>query len=105
VLHLALHWRALKGIESDYTIFVHLLDSAGRVWSQRDSQPVNGFRPTPTWAEGEEVTDYHGLPLPADIPAGDYWLEVGLYEAATGKRLLLPSGEDRVLIGPVQIAD
>ena len=87
-------------------VFVHLLDSAGRVWSQRDSPPMNGFRSTSTWAAGEEVTDYHGLPLPADIQAGDYWLEVGLYEVATGKRLLvLPTGEDRVLIGPIQIAD
>jgi len=106
VLHLALHWRALRRIETDYTVFVHLLDSAGRVWSQRDSPPINGFRSTSTWAGGEEVTDYHGLPLPADIPAGEYWLEVGLYEVATGKRLLvLPTGEDRVLIGPIQIAD
>jgi hypothetical protein len=106
VLHLALHWRSLRRIETDYTVFVHLLDSAGRVWSQRDSPPMNGFRSTSTWAAGEEVTDYHGLPLPADIQAGDYWLEVGLYEVATGKRLLvLPTGEDRVLIGPIQIAD
>ncbi|MFQ5886495.1 MAG: hypothetical protein ACE5II_04585, partial [Anaerolineae bacterium] len=70
----------------------------------RDSQPLNGFRPTSTWAAGEEVTDHHGLPLPADIPAGDYWLEVGLYEAATGNRLLMETDqENRVLIGPIQI--
>ncbi len=104
VFPLGLRWRALRRAETDYTVFVHLLDSTGRVWSQRDSQPLNGFRPTSTWAAGEEVTDYHGLPLPADIPAGDYWLEVGLYEAATGKRLLTETGqEDRVLIGPLRI--
>lgn len=104
VFPLALHWRALSRMETDYTVFVHLLDSAGRVLSQRDSQPVNGFRPTSTWAAGEEVADYHGLPLPADIPAGEYWLEVGLYEAATGKRLLTETRqEDRILLGPIRI--
>jgi hypothetical protein len=106
VFPLGLHWRALRGMKTDYTVFVHLLDSSGQILSQRDSQPVNGFRPTSTWAVGEEVTDHHALSLPVDIPAGDYWLEVGLYEPATGKRLLvLPTGEDRILIGPIQIAD
>ncbi|MCJ7667563.1 MAG: phospholipid carrier-dependent glycosyltransferase, partial [Anaerolineae bacterium] len=101
---IALYWQALRKIEVDYTVFVHLLDSTGRVLSQRDSQPQNGFRPTSTWTAGEEVADYHGLPLPADIPAGEYWLEVGLYEAATGKRLLTETRqEDRILLGPIRI--
>jgi hypothetical protein len=104
VLHLELRWRALSPMEADYTVFVHLLDSTGRVLSQRDSQPQNGFRPTSTWAAREDVADYHGFPLPADIPAGDYWLEVGLYEPATGKRLLTETGQgDKVLIGPIPI--
>jgi len=33
------------------------------------------------------VSDPHTLTLPADLAAGDYRIEVGLYDADTGGRL------------------
>ncbi len=108
VLHLGLSWRSLERMGSDYTVFVHLIDEEERVWAQRDGQPVGGSRSTSSWEPGEEIRDSHGLALPPDIPAGEYQLELGLYDATTGQRLpLLTSqgdvGEDRVLVGPVVV--
>jgi len=34
----------------------------------------------------------------ADAPAGEYRLAVGLYDPATGQRLLTPDGADQVLL-------
>lgn len=109
VLHVSLLWRALEPLETNYTVFVHLIDEGERVWAQHDGQPVGGSRPTSSWKPGEEVGDNHGLPLPTDIPPGEYQIAVGLHDAATGERLPRLTEEqgpteDRVLVGPVIVA-
>ncbi len=109
VLHVSLSWRSLERIGTDYSVFVHLIDGDNRVWTQQDSQPVGGSRPTSSWKPGEEISDNHGLALPPDIPAGEYQMELGLYDARTGQRLTLVTDqeglvEDRVLVGPVVVA-
>jgi hypothetical protein len=106
ILRVSLSWRSLYPTETDYTIFVHLVDQDERVWAQHDSPPVGGSRPTSSWQPGEEILDNHGLALPRDIPPGEYRLAVGLYDPATGERLIaVTAGEalptDRVLVGPV----
>jgi len=108
VLHVRLSWRSLHPTERDYTVFVHLVDEGDGVWSQHDGQPTGGARPTSSWQTGEEITDNHGLALPADLPPGEYHLAVGLYDPSTGDRLpalsdaqVTPS--DSVLAGPLLI--
>jgi hypothetical protein len=108
VLHVSLSWHHLHQTESDYTVFVHLVDENERVWTQHDGQPVGGSRPTSSWQSGEQVTDNHGLAHPPDIPPGVYSLVVGLYDAATGERLPVVTGHgavptDRVEMGTVLI--
>jgi hypothetical protein len=107
VLPVSLTWRALEVPDGDYTVFVHLIDAGERVWAQHDGQPAGGWRPTSSWQPGEEITDHHGLALPADIPPGEYFLAVGLYDASTGQRLpvTVPGAAptDRVEIGPVPV--
>jgi len=109
VVQVGLSWRSLEQVATDYTVFVHLVGEHGRVWTQHDSQPVGGSSPISSWVPGEEIGDNHGLALPADIPAGDYQIAVGLYDAATGEHLPLitegqgPAG-DRVLVGRVMVA-
>jgi hypothetical protein len=109
VLHVTLSWRALDPLETDYTVFVHLTDEGERVWAQHDTQPVDGARPTSSWRPGEEIGDNHGLLLPADIPAGEYRIALGLYDATTGWRLPVVTdgqgpAEDTVVVGPVMVA-
>jgi hypothetical protein len=109
VLRINLSWRSLQTRERDYTVFVHLIDEDERVWTQHDSQPVGGCRPTSSWQPGEEISDHHGLALPDEIPPGEYWVAVGLYEATTGERLpVTMAGQDtpaeRVVVGPIVVA-
>ena len=82
-IHLSLFWRALAEITLDYTVFVHLVDSQGRIVSQRDSQPVGGFHPTSRWERDEIVRDPHDLTIPLQAPAGPYRLQVGMYDTQT----------------------
>jgi hypothetical protein len=108
VLHVGLLWRSLRRVDTDYTVFVHLIDAHERVWAQQDTHPVGGSRPTSSWEPGEEISDNHGLALPPDVPAGEYRIELGLYDATTARRLTVPSQQEgpaqgRVLVGPVVV--
>jgi hypothetical protein len=108
VLRASLSWRSLQPTDNDYTIFLHLVDANGSVWAQHDSQPAGGSRPTSSWEAGEEITDHHGLALPADIPAGEYDLTLGLYDATTGERLAVTTVEqetptDGVVLGSISV--
>jgi hypothetical protein len=89
-LNLTLYWRAEAPLSVDYTTFVHLRDAAGQTVAQKDQPPLNGAYPTSLWDSGEIIADEIIVPLPAELPAGDYQLVVGLYDFYTGQRLAVP---------------
>ena len=89
---LILYWQALRPIDQNYTVFVHLLDAGGRIVAQVDRQPQAYTYPTDWWATGEVVPDEMVLDVPADASPGPYRLRVGLYDAETGERLPLVAG-------------
>jgi len=82
-LALDLWWVGLKPPAQDYKVFIHLEDASGRRWAQHDAQPVFGMVPTTRWETNELVRDHHTLDLPADLPAGEYHILVGLYQVDT----------------------
>ena len=105
-LHLV--WQALKQPANDYTVFIHVLDLDGTccVW-QDDSWPQQGDSPTSDWLPGEVVVDNYAITLPEEKPVGSYALEIGLYLAENGQRLLvevprLPP-KDALLLRPLVI--
>jgi len=87
----------------NYTVFVQLLDQEGQVAAQIDRQPQAGAAPTTTWLPGEILTDPYAINLPADLPPRSYRLIAGLYNAATGERLLAASGDDFVKLGDITV--
>ena len=106
VLRLTLYWQALTEMDTPYTVFVHLLDAQERVVVGHDGEPVDGARPTTGWVPGEYIADGHSLTLPADLPPGDYVIEVGLYDAGVPAMPRLPvldeegrPAADRVIFG------
>ncbi|MGQ9600092.1 MAG: protein O-mannosyl-transferase family [Anaerolineae bacterium] len=83
VVPLTLYWRALRPPPDDYSVSLRLVDSAGQVVAQVDSQhPVLGTYPTSRWAAGEIVADYYEVQLPGDLSPGTYWWGVILYRMA-----------------------
>jgi hypothetical protein len=83
---LDLVWQSSPRAWADYTIFVHVVDAAGDRVTGADAQPPV---PTSQWACGEVIVDERVVPIPDDLPAGDYRLVVGLYNSDTGERLPL----------------
>ncbi|MCL7452986.1 MAG: glycosyltransferase family 39 protein [Anaerolineae bacterium] len=91
--NLWLHWQALKPVDRDYTVFVHLLGSDGAIITQHDAPPGHPLFPTSTWLLEEEIVDDHPLVLPASTSPGAYPLVVGLYYGPTGERLQAVNGD------------
>ncbi len=91
-LGLTLTWQAAHIPAADYTVFVHLRDAGGHIVAQADSPPQAGAYPTAFWDANETVVDDHAIPIPNDLPAGDYALVVGLYRLDTGERLSITQG-------------
>jgi hypothetical protein len=113
VLTLTTQWQAHAPIEHDYLMFAHVLNEAGQRVAQIDTPPGGPHVPTSAWNTGHYVTWYHPVPLGVEIPAGTYWLAVGLYDPASAARLPLhhtrppasaPDGRSgALLLGPVKI--
>jgi hypothetical protein len=105
-----LRWRALRALEEDYTVFVHLVGPDGRLHGQVDAWPVQGTHPTGRWMPGEEVSDPYEVRLDPDAPPGPYRVEVGLYLLATMQRLQIvdangqPIG-DCFVVGEFDVGD
>lgn len=76
-------------VSRDYTVFVHAVGPDGRTWAQSDSWPEQGNASPTSWVAGQVIVDTHTLMLPADAPAGEYTLFVGLYDAERGPRVPL----------------
>jgi hypothetical protein len=92
-LDLILYLQAERPLDQNWTVFVHLVDGAGSLVAQHDSQPRDGRYPTSVWDQGEVVDDPHLLALPEDLPDGDYQVIVGLYSVESGERLPVLDGE------------
>ncbi|MHB0859243.1 MAG: glycosyltransferase family 39 protein [Anaerolineae bacterium] len=65
-----------------YKTSMRLVDMAGRIWAQRDADPIMSW-PTTRWAVDETVRFEVDLPVPPGTPPGAYGLQMWLYEADT----------------------
>ena len=103
----ALLWSATRPPAADYSLFVHVYDSAGRLVAQHDGPPGAGAWPTSRWQPGDKIEDSVDLSLPAALPPGSYTLGVGVYEPASQHRLPQTAGptlgDDRALAGQIQV--
>lgn len=103
-LPVTLFWEARSKPAADYTVFVQVLDAAGRRVAGWDSQPLHGYLPTSGWPPGEVVRDRLAVPLPADLPPGRYTVIAGMYDLATLERLPVgDTGQDFVVLTEIGV--
>lgn len=88
-----LTWRALRDLDEDFVVFVHLIDEQGNLAATFDHPPMNGGFPTHLWQEGDTVVDQHLIELADDIAPGNYDVRAGWYRLQDLSRL--PVVDDR----------
>ena len=97
-LELDLIWQATAETDISYRVFVHLIGPDGTLVAQADGEPAAWTRPTTGWLPPEIIIDSHTLPLPGELPDGEYTLLTGLYDPATGQRLATGDDQDVITI-------
>jgi len=103
MLPLHLTWRALAQLSPRYKVFVHVgLPDAPPI-AQNDSEPMQGTRSTDTWPTDQTFEDQRAVWIKPGTPPGTYTLSLGLYNPATGQRLKLPDGADRLNLADVVV--
>jgi hypothetical protein len=83
-----LFWGAAGPTNVPYTVFAHVLDRNGQLIAQHDAPPALGVKATTAWLKGETVVDQRDLVLPSGTSLGGATLEIGLYDPATGRRVI-----------------
>lgn len=80
-------------------IFIHVINGAGEIVAQWDGLGAKwqGWRPQ------SRLWQRHVIPLPANLPPGQYDLRLGVYEPENGRRLLTPTAQDFISLGQLTI--
>jgi hypothetical protein len=108
---LTLYWQAPLEMspQADFVQFNHLVDHQGNLWGGYDRQPLEYYS-TLLWAPGEVVIDGYTVPVNADAPPGEYYLNIGFYlrvgEAAVNLPLVVRdkmTEVTHVTVGPIQV--
>ena len=86
-LPFTLTWQSAQPVDMDYVVFVHVRDASGKQVAQYDGPPQGGRFPTHLWQPGDVVVDRRQLPLPAELPRGEYTVVAGWYRPDNGERL------------------
>jgi hypothetical protein len=82
-----LYWRTFAPLDRQYTVFMHVRDASGEWVAGWDMMPRYNTYPTTDWPVAERIDDAHIVPLPKDLPPGEYTIALGMYYWGTGKRL------------------
>ena len=98
-LSITLYWRAVQQPQALWHSFLHVVDATGEKVAQADDhRPGGDYLPSPLWRPGDVIADRFQLPLPADLPPGEYTLLAGFYDPATGQRIADPLPVGKIIL-------
>lgn len=98
-----LYWKALRDLDANYQVFVHILQPDNNVASQSDKLNPGDF-PTERWPLDKYVRDMHTVTVPQTIAPGEYALVTGLWRPESGRLPLQDGSGDLFVIRPITIA-
>jgi hypothetical protein len=93
-LTLVLTWEIVARPPANIHFGAYLLDAAGGVAAQHDGPGFDSAQ----WRAGDRFVTFHPLPLPADLPPGNYRAAVALYTWPDIVRAPLADGTDVAMV-------
>jgi hypothetical protein len=81
IVPIDLTWQPAARARERYHVGLRLVDSAGRVWAQRDSLPGGGLGNFFDMPLDAPTLDRHGLLVPAGTPPGEYGITLRVYRS------------------------
>lgn len=102
-IEITLYWQRRRPLDTDYSVYVRLVNGVRHVWGAQDSGPLWGTMPTSFWQEGMVVADRRRLQVLPGTPPGIYEIEIGMYDSATMYHLEPIGVEGELVLGPITI--
>jgi F5/8 type C domain len=106
-IRLAYYWQALDPTAENLAISVHFVRD-GRIGLQQDHEPLAGRHPTSRWTAGELIREQYRIPLPHDLPPGEYAVRIGVWNPRTRKSVpvetSLPRAGNQVRLTTFRVA-
>jgi hypothetical protein len=109
-LKLALHWEGLQQMRAPYYFSGVAVAPDGAVLPASQTQPFATRYPTTCWPRGQEIVDYLELPLGQDLPQGNWWVSLSVFELKGNQSPIflpvrLPDGrtDQQVGLGPLKV--
>lgn len=99
-------WQATRDLDTNYMLFVHILDRDFRSGGQKDGPPTRNLYPTRLWRQGEVIHDQRTVQLEPNAHPGVYTIEAGLYPLTDYKRLPVVSNgkpDDKISLGTIVV--
>lgn len=98
-VRLTARWQVETSVETDATVFAHLLDSEGALIAQADGYPLLGMLPFWLWKPGEVMRDMRYFD---PVPEEEYTIRVGIWDLASGEHWPAADYPDGVVLLPVR---
>jgi hypothetical protein len=102
------YFEALREMNQNWRIFVHIDAQSSRFRIHGDHEPVGGRYGTASWNKGDFVRDALDTTVPLDAPSGAYRVYIGFYIGDdrlpfVGGDENLHAGENRLLLGSLKV--
>lgn len=95
-----LEFTASRKINSDYLLVAELADTdRGLVWASAQQKPLYNQHPTSLWHPEEKMLNILPIPLPPDIPVGDYNVTLTVESGAGSSEAVM----SEVIVGRVTV--
>ena len=108
-IHTTLYWQIDQPLEADVSIGLKMVDEWGQVWGDRlyRANDVLTRYPSSRWSVGEIIRTDFDVNLNPVTPAGDYRLELTLFDSAGQPWPLMASAPDNIQIdlSPIRIVE
>lgn len=95
-------WQALSRAPVAWSVFIWVVDEQKAVFVQQ-TQPLFPMIPTTAWSPGDRVYSTHQIVIPADLPAGNYVIQIGLVDPLTDTRAHRRSYAEKLMGDSVRI--
>jgi hypothetical protein len=100
----SLEWEVVAPMNRNWSVFVHLQDSARLLAGQRDTYPGMGLLATGDLPIGRHWRDEAVLTVRESAYAPEtFELRVGLYDYTTGERMMADNGSDSFHVGNIRL--
>ena len=100
---LNMHWESLRPLSADYHVVTVIRAADGEAWDQQQESLAGGSVGTTEWEVGRWLFQNTFVRTDGRTPAGNYAVEVSVYDSRARRMVPLVDGTDHLTLGHLSI--